>query len=241
MRTLLEGAKQVLIGGHRGCACQYEENSTAAMEEGLRQGADYLEIDIQLTKDSIPVVYHDVRLEKKTALTGYVHEHTLEELQAAVPGLCTLAEAMEWGCSHDAYFGLELKTVPLRMQAVNLKLVELMLPMIKQSGMSGQVFLFGQDYQVLRRVKQLSPGTETGLIVPFVPEDPVALMRSMDALVYLSYVYNMTPEIIRRLKENGYYVSGAILREEQWEQAAMELGVTMFESDEPGRVIKKWR
>ena len=66
-------------------------------------------------------------------------------------------------------------------------------------------------------------------------------MRSMDALVYLSYVYNMTPEIISRLKENGYYVSGAILREEQWEQAAMELGVTMFESDEPGRVIKKWR
>ncbi len=241
MKTLLEQAGQVLIGGHRGCACQYPENSIAAMEEGLRQGADYLEIDIQLTKDHIPVVYHDVWLEKKTALTGYVHEHTLEELRTAVPGLCTLVEAMEWGCSRDAYFGLELKTVPLTMQPVNMELAERMLPVIKQSGMSGQVFVFGPDYQVLRQVKRLSPGTEIGLIVPFVPEDPVGLMRSMDALVYLSYVYNMTPEIITQLKQNGYYVSGAILREERWERAAMELGVTMFESDEPGRIIKQWR
>ena len=231
----------MLIGGHRGCTCQYPENSIAAMEEGLKQGADYLEIDIQLTKDCIPVVYHDVRMEKKTALTGYVHEFTLDELRAAVPGLCTLSEAMEWGCCRDAYFALELKTVPLMMQAVNMELAERMLPVIKQSGMSGQVFVFGPDYQVLRRVKQLSPGMETGLIVPFVPDDPVKLMRSMDALIYLSYVYNMTPEIIKQLKENGFFVSGAILREENWERAAVELGVTMFESDEPGRVIRQWR
>lgn len=241
MRTLLEQADRLLIGGHRGCACQYPENSIQAMEEGLRQGADYLEIDIQLTRDGIPVVYHDVRLEKKTALTGYVHEHTFSSLRAAAPGLATLEGAMEWGCSRDVYFALELKTVPLRMQAVNMALAEKMLPVIKQSGMSGQVLVFGPDYQVLRRVKQLSPGTEIGLIVPFVPEDPVQLMRSMDALVYLSYIYNMTPEIIDQLKRNGFYVSGAILREQSWEQAAAELGVTMFESDEPGRVISQLR
>lgn len=241
MKTLLDQAERILIGGHRGCACQEPENSIAAMEEGLSQGADYLEIDIQLTKDKIPVVYHDVRLEKRTELSGYVHEHTLDEMRASVPGLCTLEEAMVWGCRRDAYFGLELKTVPLDMQNVNLELVERMLPVIKGTGMSCQVFLFGPDYQVLRHVKNLSPGTEIGLIVPFVPENPVELMKSMNALIYLSYIYNMTPEIIRDLQKNGYYVSGAILREERWEKKAVELGVNMFESDEPGRIVRRRR
>lgn len=236
MRQLLEQKERLLIGGHRGCACRFPENSIEAMEEGLRRGADYLEIDIQLTKDGIPVVYHDVRLEKKTELTGYVHEFELQKLKKHCPSLCTLQEAMEWGFARDAYFALELKTVPLDMQAVNLELVRRIIPIIKQSGMMGQVFVFGQDYQVLRHVKEIDAKVQIGLIVPFVPEDPVELMRSMDALVYLSYIYNMTPEIIKDLQSHGYYVSGAILRDDQWIQRAISLGVDMFELDEPERV-----
>lgn len=235
MRKLLERAERMLVGGHRGCVCQYPENSIAAMGEGLRQGADYLEIDIQLTKDKVPVVYHDVRLEKRTELSGYVHEFTYEELKAEAEGLCTLQEAMDWGCRHDAYFALELKTVPVDMQEVNMELADRMIPIIKKSGMSGQVYLFGPDYQVLRRIKEISPGQQIGLIVPFVPADPVALMRSMDAMVYLSYIYNMTPKMISDLQAHGYYVSGAILREEKWIRRAIELGVNMYESDYPQR------
>ena len=59
MREVLEHADRVLIGGHRGSACRYPENSIEAMEHGLLSGADYLEIDIQLTRDGVPVVYHD--------------------------------------------------------------------------------------------------------------------------------------------------------------------------------------
>ncbi|PNV63181.1 glycerophosphodiester phosphodiesterase [Clostridium sp. chh4-2] len=237
MKTLLEQADRVLIGGHRGCSCEYPENSIAAMAEGRRQGADYLEIDIQLTKDRVPVVFHDVRLETKTDLSGYVHDFDLQELKDHVPGLCTLKEAMEWGCLRDAYFALELKSVPIDMHEINKELIDLMLPVIKTTGMIRQVFLFGADYQILRYAKEKNPKLQIGLIVPFVPADPVELMRSMDALVYLSYIYNMTPEIIRDLKEHGYYVSGAILREEKWVRRAVELGVTMFESDYPGKAI----
>ena len=46
MRELLEHADRVLIGGHRGSACLYPENSIEAMEHGLLSGADYLEIDL---------------------------------------------------------------------------------------------------------------------------------------------------------------------------------------------------
>ena len=76
---------------------------------------------------------------------------------------------------------------------------------------------------------------EIGLIVPFIPADPVELMKSMDAMVYLTYIYNITPDMICRLKAHGYYVSGAILREEKWMERAYACGVTMFEADDPGK------
>lgn len=44
MRELLEHADRVLIGGHRGSACRYPENSIEAMEHGLLSGADYLKL-----------------------------------------------------------------------------------------------------------------------------------------------------------------------------------------------------
>lgn len=236
MRELLEQAGRVLVGGHRGCVCRYPENSLDAMEHGLLSGADYLEIDIQLTRDRIPVVYHDTALEKRTSLSGYVHDHDLSELRENVPGLCTLKEAMEWGQKRSAWFALEIKTVPADMQEVNLRLVETMAAVLAETEMKRRVFAFGPDYQVLARLKQLDPELDIGLIVPFVPKDPVALMESMDAMVYLSYVYNMTPEIIRDLKRSGYYVSGAILREDKWVDRALEYGVNMFESDYPAVV-----
>lgn len=237
MRKLLEHPpRRPLIGGHRGCACDAPENSIAAMQEGIRRGADYLEIDIQLTADGVPVVFHDVRLEQRYApLQGYIHETPFALLRESVPGLCTLREALEWGRKESVSFALELKTVPLDMQPHTFRLVELAARLLHDTQMLTQVFVFGQDYQTLAHLHQTDPSVSLGLIVPFVPENPVALMQTMHALVYLSYVYNMTPEIVRDLQAHGFYVSGAILREEKWVRRAQELGVDMFESDEPHR------
>lgn len=233
MRALLQSARRVLIGGHRGCACSAPENSLDAMQEGLRRGADYLEIDVQLTRDGIPVIYHDTRLEARTALTGYVHEHSLAQLRGAVNGLCTLEEALAWGRGANAHFALELKTVPMDTQPSNLLLAKKLPAALRRATMADNVFVFGQDYQVLRRLRAADADVMLGLIVPFVPADPVQLMRAMGAEVYLSYIYNMTPGVIGALQQAGFYVSGAILRDEGWAKRAIALGVNMFETDNP--------
>lgn len=233
MRELLKHAGRTLVGGHRGCICDYPENSIAAMEEGMGRGADYLEIDVQITRDGIPVVFHDTRLEQRTELEGYVHETDYRLMKERIPGICTLHEAMEWGALRGAWFGLELKTVALDMQPSNLKLAEAIPEVLTCTDMLERVFVFGPDYQVLKRLRQIHRQVALGLIVPFVPADPVGLMRDMDAAVYLSYIYNMTPGIIKDLHEHGFYVSGAILREERWVERARDLGADMFETDYP--------
>ena len=50
------------IIAHRGASRDCPENTLAAFDEALRQGADGIELDVQFTQDEVPVVFHDKTL-----------------------------------------------------------------------------------------------------------------------------------------------------------------------------------
>ena len=47
----------------------------------ITQGADGIELDVQLTKDGIPVVIHDETIDRVTEKKGWVKDYTLKELK----------------------------------------------------------------------------------------------------------------------------------------------------------------
>lgn len=55
---------QVEITAHRGSSKHAPENTMAAIEEAIGEMADYSEIDVQLSKDGVPVVCHDLNLSR---------------------------------------------------------------------------------------------------------------------------------------------------------------------------------
>ncbi|MBH0175371.1 glycerophosphodiester phosphodiesterase [Fictibacillus sp. 23RED33] len=61
---------------HRGAS-----GYVAAFHKGVDMKSDYIEIDVQETKDGELVVIHDVTLDRTTNGTGYVKDHTLEEIR----------------------------------------------------------------------------------------------------------------------------------------------------------------
>lgn len=65
---------------HRGGASLAPENTVAAFDRGLAAGADGLELDVQLSRDGIVVVHHDLRLERTTNARGLVAGLTAREL-----------------------------------------------------------------------------------------------------------------------------------------------------------------
>ena len=99
-------------------------------------------------------------------------------------------------------------------------------------------FVFSTDFRTLRMIKDMEPRTPIGLIVPFIPADPVKLMREMDAIIYLVYLDSLSPEIVRSLHEAGYYVDGSIVNTPERMKAAIELGVDLIESDHPLEMMK---
>lgn len=56
------------------------ENSLAAFRKAVKSGYG-MELDVQLTKDKVPVVFHDFTLERACGKPGKVYEYTYEELR----------------------------------------------------------------------------------------------------------------------------------------------------------------
>ena len=57
-QNTLEIPKCFKVHGHRGFGVEKPENTLDAFSESVRQGLDYIETDVWLTKDQIPVIIH---------------------------------------------------------------------------------------------------------------------------------------------------------------------------------------
>ena len=77
-----QGMIAPLFAAHRGGALLWAENSLLAFRNALALGADFLELDVHLTRDGEVVVIHDATLERTTTGSGPVRERTLAELGA---------------------------------------------------------------------------------------------------------------------------------------------------------------
>ncbi|MBX3185099.1 MAG: glycerophosphodiester phosphodiesterase [Polyangiaceae bacterium] len=75
-----------LCFAHRGGASLWPENTLEAFRGALALGVTHLESDLRQTRDGHLVLFHDARVERVTNGRGYVHEHTLAELQALDAG-----------------------------------------------------------------------------------------------------------------------------------------------------------
>ncbi|MCY2962026.1 MAG: glycerophosphodiester phosphodiesterase family protein [Planctomycetota bacterium] len=67
---------------HRGYAARYPENTLAALEAAIDAGARHVEVDVQLSADGFPVLFHDRTLDRMCGTSGAVHQKSLSELRA---------------------------------------------------------------------------------------------------------------------------------------------------------------
>ena len=71
---------------HRGYSLRYPENTILALQKAIDCGARFIELDVQMTRDLIPVVLHDEGLERTTGGSGLVMEKSWDELSDVSAG-----------------------------------------------------------------------------------------------------------------------------------------------------------
>jgi len=118
-RLELPGKRKPYLMAHRGNRVACPENTLAAFQRALDEGADILETDLHLTADDVFVCIHDATVDRTTDGSGPVADMTLDQLKSIsasygrpefaaerVPTLAELAALLP----ADIALALELKT-----------------------------------------------------------------------------------------------------------------------------------
>jgi glycerophosphoryl diester phosphodiesterase len=165
---------------HRGASGDAPENTLAAFDLALRQGAKGIELDVHLSSDGIPMVIHDPRLSRTTSGSGWIGEHRASALRKLDAGswfnwrfpqkarqvyvgakIPLLSEVLAWVRQHKMLALIEIKRGKRNYPGIERKVVE----EIVQHGVRKLVTVVSFDFASLRRVQQLSRPVRLGLTV----------------------------------------------------------------------------
>ena len=80
------GHEHPIAMAHRGSGLLWPENTMVAFQGAVDLGYRYLETDLQITRDGMLVTIHDDRVDRTTDSTGFVSDHSLEELRTLDAG-----------------------------------------------------------------------------------------------------------------------------------------------------------
>jgi glycerophosphoryl diester phosphodiesterase len=93
--------------GHRGAAAYAPENTLDSFREAHRRGATWVEIDVKLTADSVPIVMHDSSLKRTTGVDRLAAETKAADLPKSVP---TFEQAI--ACFQELGLGCNVEIKP---------------------------------------------------------------------------------------------------------------------------------
>lgn len=66
---------------HRGYPRRFPENTITGLEGAIAAGARYVEVDVQLSRDQVPVLFHDENIRRVCGMEGTISHYTFEELR----------------------------------------------------------------------------------------------------------------------------------------------------------------
>jgi len=158
------------IIAHRGASAYAPENTLAAFDLAVRQGADAIELDAKLTKDGQVVVIHDATVNRTTNGKGKVKELTLEELQKLEAGshfdisfagepIPTLGEVLRT-VGKEIFVNIELTNYADPFDKLPEKVAEI----VAKNQLADRVFFSSFNPIALSRIKRLLPEAPCGLL-----------------------------------------------------------------------------
>ena len=213
------------IIGHRGAQAEEPENTLRSMRKGC-ECADFVEVDVRLSHDGIPVVIHDAKLDRTTSGTGRVNDHTLKELRLLDAGegetIPTLSEILALVKGTCGVF-IEIKE-PGSEQAV-CSLLE------KYPG--DDVFIVSFHEESLRVVKNLISPIKTGYIFSEPNDNPVSKAVRLKADAIIPRLDRVSAELIDTAHQNRILVIPWTPNTSRQIRRAIKLGADGIITDDP--------
>ncbi len=244
----IDGAgAHVGIISHRGAAALAPENTLAAFRIAIAQGVDFVETDVQLTSDGVPMLMHDPTLDRTTNGHGPVATHTFEQVRTLDAGRWFNAEfAGEPVPTLEEFIDL-LQPAPTRA-FIELKgewseaQVESVIQLMRQNNLVYRVVLESFELPNLEMLQRVAPEFARMLLTRELSDEMMstAVALQASAVGARETLFDDNPEFVAKIRAAGM---GAVVytlnSEKQWLGAA-EKGMDFVITDDPV-ALAEWR
>ena len=234
---------QPLVISHAACAGHAPENTLAGIRAALRLGADAIEIDVQASADSIPVLMHDLTVDRTTGGRGPVSQLTLDQLRGLDAGggaqtggrspepVPTLAEVLAL-TKGSALLVVEIKQPGIEEQVA---------AVVREAGALSDVMVWSFFAQALAAMRQAEPLLPTGLLIapqalPSWPQMREAALR-MGLQAVSVFHAGITEEIAGQARRSALTLYAWTADAEADIQRLIDLGVDGIVTNFPDRAL----
>ena len=170
-----EKQKDIANVSHRGASGYAPEHTLVSYDMGEKMHGDYIEIDLQMTKDGQLIAMHDETLDRTTDGTGNVKDYTLEQIQQLDAGSWFNEKYPQY--AKPEYVGLKVPSLEEIFQKFGKNAnyyIETKSPGIYP----------GMEKELLRLVNEYKINKKTLLVQSFSP-DSLKIMHELDSSVQL--------------------------------------------------------
>jgi glycerophosphoryl diester phosphodiesterase len=225
---------KTLVVAHRGAAGAAPENTMAAVRQALDDGADWVEIDVQETRDGEVVVVHDSDFMKLAGNPLKIWEGDLAAVRQIDVGswfdprfadqrVPTLAEVL------DAVRDRSRLVIELKYYGHDEQLEQRVVDIVEAANMADQVAIMSLKLPGIQKLKAIRPDWQAGLLAATAVGDLTRL--DVDFLAVNQSLAN--PAFIKRARNNGKGVFVWTVNDAMSLSRWMSMGVDGVITDEP--------
>lgn len=202
----IESIHTLEITAHRGASALYPENTMAAFRGAWELGADWVELDVQQTKDGQIVVLHDPNTKRTTGVSRNVWNMTYEEVARLDAGssfssefkgesIPLLSDVADFARNTGLRLNIELKPTG---HETNFE--QSVIDIVKEYGLEDRCVITSQVYSVLENVKACDESITT-VYVTSLAYGNVNLMSAADHFSIRST--SVTQRLVSRVHNHG--------------------------------------
>ena len=236
---------------HRGASGSAPETTLASYRLALRMKVDFLELDVQMTRDGELVAIHDTTVDRTSDGKGAVGQMTLAELRKLDAGswfnrtrperarpeyagerIPLLQEIIDLARPAAAGLYIETKSPELYPEEFEAKLLEV----IKRNRFGSRVVVQSFSARSVEKVRALDKSIRTALLVEDLKKDPVEATLAAGAPELAIRYTLLTPEIAKRARDKGLGLTVWTANDEASMKRMIELGVDRIITDFPERL-----
>lgn len=218
--------------GHRGAAAYAPENTLESFREARRRGAAWVETDIKLTADGVPIVMHDDSLKRTTGVDRLVAQTPRAELPAGVP---TFEEAIACFAEQGLGCNVEIKPCPGREAETGRAVVET-LRRCWPARLPAPLLSSFQDAS-LAAAHQAAPEFDRALLMDVLRDDWSARAEAVAAIGINTNGKKLTAVRAVEIRKAGYLLSVYTIDDGDLAKALFGMGVDCVITDAPDVIL----